>query len=137
MLLSTNENVELVIREYIDKGYFSMVVLNWTCMNLDDRQKIIESFRYSKGEAYEIAKELCTAVVAFYRNSNGILDLSRGYLHISTLGAIITPNDISDFIMNKIEITDEDEFCCVTLSSQEKIAIMSSIIPTKDMREVK
>lgn len=137
MLLSTNENVELVIREYADKGYFSMVVLNWTCMNLDDRQKIIESIGYSEGEAYEIAKELCTAVIAFYRNSNGTLDLTRGYLHISTLGAIITPDDISDFIMNKIEITDEDEFHYVTLNSQEKITIMSLIIPTKDMREVK
>lgn len=137
MLLSTKENVELVITEYIDKTYFSMIVLNWTCMNLDDRQKMIESLGYSKGEAYEIAQELCTAVIAFYRNSNGTLDLSRGYLHISTLGAIITPKDIGDFIMNKIEITDGDDFHYVTLSPQEKITIMSSIIPTKDMREVK
>lgn len=136
MLLSTNKDVELVIREYVDKTFFSMVVLNWTCTSLDDRQKIIESLGYDKGEAYEIAKELCTAVIVFYRNSNGTLILSRGYLHISTLGALISPQDISDYIMNKIDMTDYDDLHLVTLNPQEKVAIMSMVIPTKDMREV-
>ena len=136
MLLSTNKNVELVVREYIDKTYFGMIVLNWTCTSPDDRQKMIESLGYNKEEAYEIAKELCTAVIAFSRNSNGTLNLSRGYLHISTLGAIISPNDIGDYMTSKIKMTDYDELNFVALSPQEKIMIMSSIIPAKDMREV-
>ena len=137
MLLNNSKtNVNIIMRECINEKAFSMIVLDWISMSLEDRQKIIESIGYDSGDAYEIAKEYCTAAILIPR-INGLLDFSYCKLHISTLGAIIQPKDIIDFVKNKLDFGVDELENIVTLSASEKLEAMSAIIPINDMRGVK
>ncbi len=129
-------DLSITVKDCLNRHGFCMAVLDWVKMELSDRIKIALKIGYDEEESKEVATELCTAVILIPREcTTGMLDYSHCYLHISTLGALINPEDIADFLMDSIEISELEN--PIILSAKEKMEIMSKIIPSHDMREVK
>lgn len=136
LFINTKTELTIALKECINKDRFCLAVLDWLNMEYSERKKIILKIGYDKEEAEEIAKDFCTAVILIPREcKTGMLNYSQCYLHISTLGALINPEEIADFLMDSIEISELEN--PVTLCAKEKMEIMSKIIPSHDMREVK
>ena len=64
-----------------------------------------------------------------------MLDLNKVYLHISTIGRI-EPSDIIGFITGYLHGNVDELENSITLSGREKVEILCSLIPTKDLRGV-
>lgn len=132
LLNNSNTNHSVVFGKTIIGQAFDIILLDWLAMCNETRKAIIEYAGYDDIEA--TALQDCTAAIIIPRRK-GTLDLNKVYLHISTIGRI-EPSDITSFITEYLHGNVDELENPVTLSGREKIEILCSLIPTKDLRGV-
>lgn len=113
---------------------FVLVIFDWNKLSYDVRVRILDSVGFDE-DSEELAKDYCTAAVIVWRN-NTFIDFNNCQLHISTVG-YLPDVEVFQYIKECFLRSEIDFENMVELNIMERFHVLSEIIPSIDMREVK
>ena len=129
-LKGSNVTTDISFNLVINTQAFLLAVLDWREFDFKFREEVCKLLGYDE-YIDDVANDNFSVALVVPR-TGGLIDFNRSYLHILTIGIV----SIAQLTTSVIEQLKEDPLITVSITSYEKIDLLSRVIKTTDLRKV-
>lgn len=129
-LKGSNVTTDISFNLVINTQAFLLAVLDWREFDLKFREEVCKLLGCEEYINDIVNDNFSVALVV--PRTNGLIDFNQSYLHILTIGIV----GIAQLMTSVIEQLKEDPLITVSITSYEKIDLLSRVIKTTDLRKV-
>ena len=129
-LKGSNVTTDISFNLVINTQAFLLAALDWRGFDFKFREEVCKLLGYDEYINDVVNDSFSVALVI--PRIDGLLEFNRAYLHILTIGIV----DIAQLMTSVIEQLKENPLITVSITSYEKIDLLSRVIKTTDLRKV-